>query len=610
MFVFISVTPLVLMAVLGIYFMNLTQQASVHELERQLVTQKEKEIENFLNLTRGILEIKLIEDRPSLASFDIRELDNIASTVIRSNQHLSELALVNHNAARPNDSTAGDELVHYTRDGHLDPEYHVNHYARPGFTRALEGKIAYDPIEQEGTTWLLPLYIPLRNRDNTIIGVVYGKINIRAIESIVRDSALGEKGYTYLADSEHGIIFSSTGTSFPLSAGAQNFTTSVIESKFMRTILDPDSEFEGSLEKTPVLATGKHIRPLQAAFVVEWPKNDAMSLVYSSISRGMVFTLIVLVLVISLSIVFARNIVNPINSLKEGAAIIGEGDLNYVIHVATRDELEELAQSFNKMAVSLREVQDLRESKIIAQGLARSLEKEQELSKIKDTFIATASHQLRTPISVIRWISESLATGNNRASLKDMQNQIKDLYENSAKISLIISDLLTVSELGLNYKPANLTSVDLGAKIKDILERYEAEIERKDIAINIEKSHDGAFPVLVNELALRRVLENLIDNAITYSHEKSTITIRLTKEQGRVLCSIQDSGIGIPENEHPLIFGEFFRARNAVEKKNVGTGLGLFIVKTIIRGHRGEVSFESKQNEGSTFSFALPRAHP
>lgn len=607
MFVVVSVLPLILMAALGIYFMNLTQRTSVYELERQLIAQKEKEIENFLSITSGILEIKLAEDRPSLASFNVRELDNIASLVISTNKNLAEVAFINYNAARPHDETAGKEIVRYARGGYIDPTNYPSHRNEEGFIAALQGNISYAPIERINDELLLPVYIPLHNRDNTVIGVSYGKINIAPIKRLMFDAKLGEEGYTYLTDEQNGVFFSSLEKPIHVSAGAQDFAKNILSSRLLKTIFDTDSEFIGSHNAVPVLASGKHIKPLNAALIVEWPKADAMNIVYSSISRGTIFTAIVLILVISLSIFFVRTIIGPINTLKEGAVVVGQGDLRHVITLETGDELEELAHSFNTMARSLAEVQDLRESKIIAQGLKRSLEKEQELSKVKDTFIATASHQLRTPISVIRWISESLVSVEDPRTMKDMRDQIRDLYENSAKISLIISDLLTVSELGLNYKPSDVTKIDLAQKIHESLERYEADIDKKQLVIEHEMGEQGQYTILANGLAMRRVLENLIDNAVTYSHEKSTISIRLTHEEGRVVCSIQDHGIGIPDDEKQFIFGEFFRARNSVEKKNVGTGLGLFIVKTIIKGHRGETGFDSKQNEGTTFWFKLPK---
>ena len=110
-----------------------------------------------------------------------------------------------------------------------------------------------------------------------------------------------------------------------------------------------------------------------------------------------------------------------------------------------------------------------------------------------------------------------------------------------------------------------------------------------------------------NEFTLTKVFENVIDNAVGYSDDGDTITVTLADTDVEVSISVADSGIGIPQDDQPSIFQQFFRAKNATAKKNVGTGLGLFIVKNVVNGHGGKVWFESKENEGSTFHVTLPK---
>ena len=131
-------------------------------------------------------------------------------------------------------------------------------------------------------------------------------------------------------------------------------------------------------------------------------------------------------------------------------------------------------------------------------------------------------------------------------------------------------------------------------------------IKLKKITVNLKEPSQSAV-ALVNEFTLSKALENLIDNAISYSHDGGVIQMELERMEKEVIFKIADQGIGIPKEDQPSIFREFFRARNAVKKKNVGTGLGLFIVKNIVEGHGGKVWFTSEENKGSTFYVSIPR---
>ncbi len=340
--------------------------------------------------------------------------------------------------------------------------------------------------------------------------------------------------------------------------------------------------------------------------IAEWPRDDAMSVVRDLITRTILFAVITFVAVIFITIFLVRRVTKPLHELSEGANIIGRGNFNHRIKINTKDELEELGNSFNKMAKDLKEVERLHDIEIRAKALQETLEREQQLSKLKDTFIATASHQFRTPLSVIRWSVDLIRSQKTRVPISKIEEQIKDIFNNTIKLVVIADDLLTVAEFGLGtYQKRNAVEVDIASITREIITSYKKQIDEKKITLNLTKTQ-RKIVLRVNKRAIHAAIKNLIDNAITYSRERGNVLVKLEKEDKQIRFSVMDNGIGIPKKDQQYVFTQFYRASNAVEAKNVGTGLGLFIIKNIITGHRGDIGFHSEQGKGTTFWFTLP----
>lgn len=613
LFIGISLVPLILTVILGIYFIYLTQFNSVYQLELQFLSQKEKEIENFLDLTQGPLELQILGPSRAISTYDSNFRKLIISDTMKINKQFLEISLLDFDSLGSDLVENGKEVTKIIREKSSDSQEsalkeindYKNYKNENGFQLAAgQGKIVWGEIKAINGGVIIPLFVPVRNPDKVIIGVVRAVVDLTQIKKIIGSSMLGQNGYIFLTDKPGQVIFSSNQLfiSKEQSNGSFKIAELTLQGKEI-TIFDSDSDYRNMIEQE-ILASSLKIKRLNSALVAEWPKEDAMGIVYSSIRQSIIFGVLTLIIVLVLSFLFAQKLVKPIKMLEEGSKIIGGGNFEYKINIKTKDEIEELAESFNTMAKSLKEVEALKAEKIRAEALTISLVKEVELSKVKDKFISTASHQLRTPISVIRWLSESLSSMEEKTQIKQVEQIVSDLYQNSAQLALIMGDMLTVSELGLNYQPKDFKTVDFNNLIDGELAKYVKEIGNKNLKINYEKKLTPTN-VNVNELAIKKVLDNLIDNAITYSNNGGLITLELKETDNSVSFYISDEGIGIPEDEKQMVFEEFFRAKNAVEKKNVGTGLGLFIVKTVITGHNGQVGFSSLQNKGSTFWFRL-----
>ncbi|MBI4991623.1 MAG: HAMP domain-containing histidine kinase [Candidatus Harrisonbacteria bacterium] len=243
-------------------------------------------------------------------------------------------------------------------------------------------------------------------------------------------------------------------------------------------------------------------------------------------------------------------------------------------------------------------VRQTKELKIYADRLTKSLEKEKEITELQSQFITVASHQLNTPLSAIGWAVDLL-----HESMDNLENARESIEQSFYNLRSIVFDLLTVSEIGFKYEKKSGVEFDIAELTKEIITEFESRIKEKKIKLELQTL--DSLIINADKRAIKKVLQNLIDNAIIYSHETGNIKIELTQNDSGINWIISDTGIGIPAEDQPSIFGKIFRAKNAVEKKNVGSGLGLFIAKTIVEGHGGKINFTSEQNKGTTFKISL-----
>ncbi len=236
-----------------------------------------------------------------------------------------------------------------------------------------------------------------------------------------------------------------------------------------------------------------------------------------------------------------------------------------------------------------------------------NLSKEKQLEEMKVDFVSMAAHELRTPLTAIR----------GYASLLQMHYSTK--LEDSAKVLLIrlivsttnlanlIDNLLIVSRIERNSMTLDIKPIDLSIIIKDIFESFkqQAQTRRQQYALNIPVH----LPlVMADPFRIGQVFINLISNAINYTPEEGAISITVTNKNNLLEVTIKDNGEGIPEEAIPRLFTKFFRVSGSLEQGSKGTGLGLYITRSIVEMHKGKIWAESTLGKGSTFTFTLPTA--
>jgi signal transduction histidine kinase len=231
----------------------------------------------------------------------------------------------------------------------------------------------------------------------------------------------------------------------------------------------------------------------------------------------------------------------------------------------------------------------------------------QHLDAAKDEFVSMASHQLRTPLTSVKGYISMVLEGDAGRITVMQQQLLGEAFTSSERMVHLINDFLNVSRLQTGKFMLDRRPIDLSKVIGQEVESLQTTARAHSLRLHYRAP--SRFPILyIDEGKIRQVAMNFIDNAIFYSHEHTTISIKLYVDHNDIVLEVHDTGIGVPEAERAKLFTKFFRATNARRQRPDGTGVGLFLAKKVIVGHGGSMVFDSVEGEGSTFGFRLPIA--
>ena len=271
------------------------------------------------------------------------------------------------------------------------------------------------------------------------------------------------------------------------------------------------------------------------------------------------------------------------------------------------DELEVKVKQRTEELQNLLAEQD-RSGKLLVRRdleLTQANEKLRELDVRKSEFLSVVAHQLRTPLSGIKWTLSMILNAELGVISDDQRVFLMKSYESNDRMielveSMLHADRIDSGKYDLNVKPTQI--LDL---IDNVLYEILPNATRRNVTIEFNRPLTPIPQLTIDQEKMRAVFQNLLDNAVKYSRPGGTVSIEAHHVDGVVEFRVKDDGIGVPADQSALIFSRFFRARNAVKVDTDGNGLGLFIVKSIIEMHGGKIWFESREGEGTTFYFTI-----
>jgi len=229
------------------------------------------------------------------------------------------------------------------------------------------------------------------------------------------------------------------------------------------------------------------------------------------------------------------------------------------------------------------------------------------IDQAKTEFVSLASHQLRTPLSTVSWYTEMLLSGDAGKITKEQKKYLEEIYHGNQRMVDLVNDLLNVSRLELGTFMIEPKPTDLGKLARSVVDELKPQMNAKKL--KFIPTFAKNLPVInVDPKLMRIVFQNLLSNSLRYTSEKGTVwmDMKLHEQKGVLSISISDTGWGIPQAQQDKIFTKLFRADNVRERDTQGTGLGLYMVKSIIDQSGGTIWFESEENKGTTFFVEIP----
>ncbi len=348
------------------------------------------------------------------------------------------------------------------------------------------------------------------------------------------------------------------------------------ESRFsLNTITRPGEEWVGYYVAS-IVSQGNNIGMVFVSSSIQ----DVADRLWQVQSALLLYFIVVAVAVIPLGLLLAEIITRPINALNQVMVKTTRGDFTARARVNGHDEVAQLAETFNMMS-----------------------EKLENIDKTRSEFISNASHELKTPLSGMQILVESMAEDpdmpeeTRREFLADISGEIK-------RLTVIVSDLLTMVQMDSQNMRLKKRDIMLLNIVQETVYRLRPIARDRKISLTI----GAEDPVLVHVDPDRmlQVAYNLVDNAIKYTHDGGSVTVDVRKSGQRALMVVTDTGVGIPKEEIGHLFERFYRVDKARSRGTGGSGLGLSIVRNILALHNGDISVESEAGKGSVFTASLP----
>ncbi len=378
---------------------------------------------------------------------------------------------------------------------------------------------------------------------------------------------------------------------------------------FERNVVVKEGVFEGELIKEFSIMA----RDGSDIWIGVSLKNIKKNILQVSIILGVITTILFFIVIVAIFFFFRKVVINPLLLLMKSFDRLKNKDYEINLGDVPVIEIQNIFQSFNRMAKELGASQAKLEFAYKTEKKAR--EELESLDKSKDQFLLTTQHHLRTPLAIIKGYLEQLLKGRLGELTSQMRHSLERINASIDRLATLVNEFLNVSQLEVGKGIFNLKLTKLKPIIDDIISDLKSEIAKKNLTVSFVNGFESWSNVLIDPTRFREALYILIDNSVKYNKDGGAITISgetkeypADKKRGFFQLHIRDLGIGVTQEEFKKLFSEYFSRGGEAEKINTtGKGIGLVLAKNIIKAHNGRIWVESEgRGKGSKFTIELP----
>ena len=458
----------------------------------------------------------------------------------------------------------------------------------------------------------MTIAVPIERYVGRAIGTLQVQVNLKYVWDLVSKLKVGTEGYAY-AVARNGDLIAHPEISLVLQRRNVAHLDQVRLAFQSRTDAEsPTWTVAKNLHARRVFSSWSPIPTLGWAVFVEQPVEEVYGPLYASLFRTSGFLLVGLGMALVASLLVARRVVRPLETLRNGVERIGSGDMNARLELKTGDEIEVLAEEFNKMTENLREAYSGLEKKVEERTheLALANERLKELDRMKSDFVSHVSHELRTPLTAIKGAVDLILREVAGPLTEKQVHYLTRVRSNTQHLAGLINDLLDLAKIESGRIEVKSSRVSLSGLVHEVVEGLRPVAAEKVIALEAT-IREPSILVWADRDKINQVLTNLIGNAIKFTPVHGRVTVSASRNGGEsVQLSVSDTGAGVPPDEKEKIFAKFYRVAEVNGENSKGTGLGLAIAKALVELHGGKIWVESEEGGGSTFYFTLPLSAP
>ena len=357
----------------------------------------------------------------------------------------------------------------------------------------------------------------------------------------------------------------------------------ILLEEVVRCVNGADSKFVSQSENMVELVLPVHnpeSNSIDGVVVMNFSLNSVNTLYDSMQSIAITLVLVLGLIILVISVLYSGQVVMPMKEVAGSIAMISSGDFNETMQITGYSEAEDISDKFNSMLSVLQNLEDARQE-----------------------FVSNVSHELKTPITSVKVLAESLI-GQENVPVELYQEFMVDINEELERMNKIINDLLSLVKMDKSASDLNITSVNINEMLDLILKRLKPIAEKQHVDLVLESFRPVTAEI--DEVKLTLAITNLVENAIKYNKEDGWVHVSLNADYQYFYLKVEDSGIGIPEDSLEHIYERFYRVDKSHSREIGGTGLGLAITRNAILMHRGAIKVFSTEGEGTLFTVRIP----